>query len=201
MNKSLLFVGSFVLLIAFAAADYAANIYPVIPSFTPSSQAATPTTSEPTDPYPNLTENLLDSDSARFGYEIQKRNRTTQIFEKFDTSEVRNIRIYRNLLQTIKEPKVSDIVVYEIQGPESQGTLTYLSLKLKIMDQMGATGRLNEVTGYGENGFFYNDLNNKNTAYLMAQIGDNIFGLQYSKTNTDHFNTVKDMINRFIILN
>jgi hypothetical protein len=144
----------------------------------------------------NITQMLLDGNTAEFNYIISKRDRVKQIFEKFDMSSLENVAIFKNTLDKKEEHDPgSQIIIYEIQGPQNQGKITYLNLKLKLIDQTGITGTINEVSGYGYNSFFYNDLNNQNIGFLLAQIKDNLFGFQYNKSDDGgSFETVKLMV-------
>ena len=145
----------------------------------------------------NITALLLATKTDGFGYTIEKHDRTKQIFEKFDLSDLKGIQIYRSILnkKADEEGDMARIVVYEIQGPESQGGLTYLSIKLNITQQIGDSENIKEVDGYGEKAFFYNDLSNPDTAFLLTQVGDNLFGFQYNKEDEDTFAQIKEMIN------
>ncbi len=185
---------------AIAATDYAANVQR-------QKMKNVPVGMPESDPYPNLTQNLLDENPLIFSYKIDKRTRTNQIFERFDMSTL-SARVYRNDLEsetkapvdetgtgTVTVPPSRLLTVYEVQGPENQGGLTYLNLKLKLVDQIDATGAMNESSQYGQNSFFYNDLNHPDTAYLVTQIKDNVYGFQYGKTDEETFKTIKAMIN------
>lgn len=153
--------------------------------------------------YSNITQMLVDSNPTEFNYVITKRDRTKQIFDKFDMSSMESSIIFKNVLDKKESEDGGDqIVIYEIQGPQNQGRITYLNLKLKLIDQMGAAGSINEVSGYGYNSFFYNDKNNENNGFLVSQIKDNIFGLQYNKKEDGgNFEIIKLMIDALNHLN
>ena len=157
MKKLHLLIIILLAIVAFAAADYYVNARSI-------NLTQAPVTETPEDPYPNLVQTLLDVNQIGFNYKITKRNRTKHIFEKFDLSSLTKVRIYRNYLEKSDSESEDDtssfpLVIYEIQGPSNQGGLSYLNLKLKIIDQMDATGNINEVSQYGYNSFFYNDIN------------------------------------------
>jgi len=197
MKKAHFLIIIFVFIVALAAADYFINApLEKLPKLTQLQDE----TAEVAENYPNIIQLLLDDNSA-FDYMLAKRSRTKQVFEKFDFSSVDNIVIFKNILDkktvTDSPDKPSDwnrIIIYEIQGPANQGRITYLSLKTKLVDQMDVTGSINEVSGYGYNSFFYNDLNNQNTGFLFAQVKDNLFGFQYDKNNETGFETIKQMV-------
>jgi hypothetical protein len=187
-------------IVALAAADYFVNA-PLenLPTFK----------SQPADDiqigasYSNITQMLIDSNTTEFNYVITKRDRTKQIFEKFDMRSLENSVIFKNVLDKQEGEDTGDqIVIYEIQGPQNQGRITYLNLKLKLIDQMGAAGSVNEISGYGYNSFFYNDKNNENNGFLVSQIKDDLFGFQYNKKEDDgNFEIIKLMIDALNHLN
>ena len=192
MKKVQLFIIILVVIILFSAGDYFVNA--------PGSIKTADTTNfmqgqvnQIEDPYPNLVQELLDIKGDELEYRVVKRERNIQIFEKFDLSTLSNAVIFLNTLQSTNTG--SPIAIYEIQVKKNQGSLIFHNLKLKIIDQMGRSGTVNEVTNYGYNAFFYNDSDNENTGYLVSQIKDNIFGFQYSKADENNFTTIKSMIN------
>lgn len=193
MKKAQLFIIILIVIVIFATGDYLVNAPGTIKTADITTQSEITTQVE--DPYPNLIQELLDFSAPEFNYTIVKRERSKQIFEKFDLSTLKNAIIHANALKSEESDAGSPIVIYEIQGKKNQGALIYQNLKLKIIDQMASKGTVNEVTDYGYNAFFYNDPDNENTGYLVSQIKDNIFGFQYSKANADNFNTIKSMTN------
>jgi len=202
MKKSYFLIIIFVLVVGFAAADYFINA--PLEKFPGVSGLNEETTQVPDSSYPNIIQMLLDSNPPAFDYTVTKRNRTKQLFEKFDLSSADNVVIFQNVLdkkttdgmdEIIGQPEdYNRIMIYEIQGPQNQGRITYLNLKTKLIDQMDVTGTINEVSGYGYNSFFYNDLNNANTGFLFTQIKDNLFGFSYNKANESVFDTIKLMV-------
>ena len=204
MPKIYFFILIFLGIVIFATTDYFFNVRTTT---SPISSLVTDVNSTEADS--NLIQSLLNQDSS-LNYQIANRNRTTYVFEKFDASNMKNIRIYRNLLEAPKSEKTTTstktnedtshypIIIYEIHGPKNQGSLTYLNVKLKFVDQLSDTENINEMNEYGHNSFFYNDLKNKNTGFLLIQIGDNLFGFQYQKKPKDSIDTIKTMIKAFI---
>ena len=188
MRKVSLFIIIFCAIAVFATADYFINIEPTIAVV----RSASPTTQDLSDPYPNLTQNLLDQNTNQFSYNISKRDRSQQLFEKFDLSLLDNIRIYRNALAL--NGINTSIVIYEIQGPRNQGGLTYLNVKLKLIEQLDATEAINEVNDYGYNSFFYNSDTSPDNGFLLTQIKDNLFGFQYNKSIESNFTIIRNLI-------
>jgi hypothetical protein len=200
MKKVQLYIILLIVIVLFASTDYFVNTPLSLSALIPQ-QGEEDT--DVADPYPNLTQIFVGSDTDGFGYTVVKRDRTQQLFEKFDLSSVKDIRIYKNILNKKGGGVAKPVIVYEIQGPKNQGKITYLNVKLKVIDQKDITSNLNEVSGFGYNGFFYNDKNNENTGFLLTQIKDTLFGFQYSKAETDKeaFDTIKDMVDALMILN
>lgn len=200
MKKAVLIIVMGIVIAAFAAADYFVNA-PLENSVKISAEASDDEQS--LDSYMNIIQMFLDGNQ-QFDYVISKRNRAKQLFEKFDMSSLENTVIFKNIMDK-KGDNTSDadsFIIYEIQGPQNQGRITYLNLKLKLIDQLDASGTMNEVSGYGYNAFFYNDLNNPNTGFLLTQIKDNLFGFQYNKTDeTKSFEDIKGMIEALKSLN
>jgi hypothetical protein len=197
MKKIQLYIILFVVIVLFASTDYFVNTPFALSDLIPKPAEEN---IKITDTYPNLTEILLNSDPQGFGYTIYRRDRTQQLFEKFDLSSVQDIRIYRNVLSPRGGSGLQPMTVYEIQGPVNQGKISYLNVKMRIIDQKELTSNINEVSGYGYNSFFYNDLNNKNTGFLLSQVGDELYGFQYSKADTESFDIIKNMIDTLMLI-
>ena len=192
MKKLFLAIIILIAITAFAAADYFINA-PLenIPEIKIQSTEQIQIEAS----YSNITQMIIDSNPVEFDYLIKNRNRTKQIFGKFDMSSLENSVIFKNvLIKKEADDQSEQIIIYEIQGPQNQGRITYLNLKLKLVDQINVSNSINEVSGYGYNSFFYNDENNKNVGFLVAQIKDNIFGFQYNKESAENFETIKLMI-------
>lgn len=193
MKKIVFLVTILIAIIGFAAADYFINKPEIeITRLLPNEEAQIPAETEE-----DITGLLIAADTNGFGYTIEKRDRTKQLFEKFDLSGLNGIRIYRNILKEKdnSDSESSRIIIYEVQTPEAQGKLTYLGIKLKIVEQLTDSENIKDVEGYGEKSFFYNDLNNPNTAFFFSQVENNLFGFQYNKEDENSFNRIKEMIN------
>ncbi|MBU0727247.1 hypothetical protein KKA95_01035 [Patescibacteria group bacterium] len=193
MKKIHLFIIILIAIVAFAAADYYANISMdegiTIEVEIPEGVGIDVETDA------NLTQALIDSNPT-FDYGLTQRSRTNQLFEVFDLSTLDGVRIYKNVLTKKGESAGGEgtIVVYEVHGDSSQGKMTYLNLKLKVIDQLEPTTSINEVSNFGYNAFFYNDINSVNSGFILSQIRDNLYGFQYSKADDKNFEIVKNMI-------
>lgn len=135
----------------------------------------------------NFTKSFLQ-DNPTFNYAVSKTDQVSQMFEKFDLSTLKGVKIYKNNLE---KEETDPITVYEIQAEKGQGGIAYIATKAIVIDQIDATGRINEVSSYGYNAFFYNDINRENTVFLLTQIGDNLFGFQ---SNKQSFKIIESMI-------
>jgi len=196
MQKLQLFIIILVVTALFAGGDYVIN--------SPRGEVSSlpPASTEDLQADQNVTQLLLASDRAKFPYRIDARSRAQEIFDKFDLSSVSDIRIYKNLLSAVDEaaPPTSAMTVYEIQGPKNQGKLSYLNIKLKLIDQKELTTNINEDGNYGYNSFFYNDINNPSTGYLFTQIKDYLFGFEFAKDDPKNIAKIKEMIDSLMIL-
>lgn len=129
------------------------------------------------------------------GYTVATQVQTSQLFEKIDLSKIENINIYRHQLEKATEEEGKMIYLYEIRGPKDQGSLTYLNVKLQFIAQINAlTETINEDSAFGHNSFYFNDSNYQNTAFLLTQINDNLFGFQYNKADAIAYEDVKSII-------
>ncbi len=89
------------------------------------------------------------------------------------------------------------IYLYEILGPKGQGNITYFNIKLQFSNQLNTeTEKINETSSFGSNSFFFNNTNYTNTAFLLVQISDNIYGFQYNKQDSSAYDDVKAIINK-----
>jgi hypothetical protein len=190
MKKIALTIGILVLLALFAAADFYINgLNLKIPTFKAESPAVVIADQEEI-----KTDSMFRIHQAIGDYKVKDQWESNQIFEKIDLSGIKNIEIFKNELVPL-EGGSEPIFLYEIQGPVDQGALTYLSVKLAFIAQINAvTEVLNETGEYGLNSFYFNDENYKNTAFLLTQINDNLFGFQYKKQPLDIFEAVKGII-------
>ena len=197
MKKTQLFVILIVVIALFAYADYAMNVpqgisLPEIPQEEVETAGSGPVIVDP-----NITQAILDGSVIGETYKIEKRSRTTELFELFDLSQISNVSAYSNIL--IKGAgDLQPIYVYEIQGPEGQGKITYLNIKLKLIDQLGSSAGINETGSYGFNSLFYNDEANPSTGFLLSQIGDTIFGFKYNKAEGNVFDFVKQFVEYYM---
>lgn len=216
MKKSSIFLIILIIIALFAGADYYLNnlkdqASPKIPIATTNTQ--NPDKSGFSDATFKLNEDVL-------GYKVITQKETAQIFEKIDLSNIKNIKIYLNDLEkpTIgnqvsettgaeAQPQVTtdtalnnpSIYLYEIHGPAGQGSLTYLNVKLQFIAQINATTEvLNETGEFGQNSFFYNDQSFENVAFLLTQIGDNLYAFQYNKNEPVIYNDVKSIITKLM---
>jgi len=200
MKKLPLFIIIVIALSLFAAADYYLNnldgqvLLDLKEQITEVTAAPEPPEAPET---PVITSRfMIDQDVE--GYQVINQLQTRQIFESTDLSNINNITITRN--EFIKraeqeEETLPPLFIYEIRGPASQGSLTYLNVKLQLIAQINTvTKTLNETSEFGQNSFFFNDKNYENTAFLLVQIHDNLFGFQYDKGKTTVYDDVKRII-------
>ncbi len=200
MKKLPLFIIIVIALSLFAAADYYLNdldgrvVLDLKDQVTDATAAPEPP--EPLEPpaEPELP-SYFESGQVLEGYEVASQLQTRQIFEKIDLSHVDNITVIRNELQETAEDTSSPLFIYEIRGPENQGSLTYLNIKLQFIAQINAAAEtINETSEFGQNSFFFNNRNYENTAFLLVQIGDDLFGLQYNKAEPDVYEDIQRII-------
>lgn len=126
------------------------------------------------------------------GYQVAQQFETRQIFEKINLNEIKNIRIFKS--QLIDDSEIP-LFIYEVIGPDNQGQLTYLNVKLELIAQMNnSTETINETNSFGSNSFFFNDTDYPNTAFLLTQIDDHLYGFQYSKEKPETYGKVQAVI-------
>lgn len=190
MKKSSLALLLLFFIILFAALDYGLNARGSLPGKR--------VTSETPDEAPNLTQKLLEKNPLTLESHIVSRQRTLELFEKFDLSPLESLRIYRN---HIEFPTGTPLILYEVQGPGSQGGVSYLKVKLALLDQIDATEHLNETNDYGEGSFYFNDLNAPETAFMLTQVGDHLYGFQYGKRDTQNLEIIKSLIQTLTTFN
>ena len=200
MKKVSLAILVLVVIGLFAFADYYANLPEGIPRPLPSlpSQEEKPVTSPDAVKEPNITKQILDMGGLSGDYQIEKRTRSTELFESFDMSQLANVVIYRNILITPGATGQLPIYVYEIHGPQGQGSITYLNVKLAMIDQLGSEKGLNETGGIGYNSLFYNDEKNPSTGFLLTQVEDMVFGFRYNKKSSQAFDFIKSLVNNYM---
>lgn len=199
MKKVQLFIILLIVLVLFAYADYAINVpegikLPSIPrpNQTDSQDAVPAVVSDP-----NVTLSILETSDLGQSLTIEKRTRSTALFESFDLRNLADISIYSNVLTNSADP-TSPIYIDEIHGPAGQGKVSYLNVKLQLIDQLGSSVGINETGDFGFNSLFYNDENNPSTGFLLSQIGDMVFGFKYSKTNDIAFDSVKKFVDTYM---
>lgn len=208
-----LIVGLLVIMALFATADFYLNKLDAKPVLNWTETADSVVSAKAPD-----KEAAIDSqfalDGKLGGYMVVSQMQTDQVFEKIDLSNIKNVSIYRNELEKVEglmqeekdsegeglvesEAEKPSIYLYELQGPENQGSLTYLNAKLQFIAQINTvTETLNETGEYGDNSFYFNNKNYENTAFLLTQIGDDLFGFQYQKGDEGKaFEDVKKIIN------
>ncbi len=85
--------------------------------------------------------------------------------------------------------------LYEIYDPKGQGSVTYLKVKNQFIAQIqSGTETINETSSLGTNSFFFNNLNYKNTAFILVQISDKLFAFQYDKQDSSVYEDIKTII-------
>ncbi len=149
-----------------------------------------------TTPDTNITQKIIESYS-NGNYKIKERNRSKELFEKFDLSELANISIYKNELFSKDKNDSIPIYIYEINSPKGQGGITYLNIKMSMIKQNSSEENINENKDYGQASLFFNNPANKTTAYLLVQIQDLIFGFQYNKKSSKSFDFIKTLVNNY----
>jgi len=186
----------------FGFADYFVNVPEGIPSpksSLPSSQQGEDGTEPPkVVTHPNITKHILESGDLEEIYSIEKRTRSTELFESFDLSDLANVSIYKNILINVNADGQLPIYVYEIHGPAGQGGITYLNIKLAMIDQLGSAAGMNETGNFGYTSLFYNDEKNPSTGFLLSQVEDIVFGFKYNKKSIQAFDFVKSLVNNYM---
>jgi len=200
MKKVSLAILILVLIGLFAFADYYANLPGGIPRPLPSSPTQQDDANQAPGSIvqPNITKQILEASDLGGQFTIEKRTRSTELLENFDMSDLANVVIYRNILISTSSEGQLPIQVYEIHGPVGQGSITYLSVKLAIIDQLGSEAGLNETGDIGYNNIFYNDEKNPSTGFLVAQVEDMVFGFKYNKKSRQAFDFVQSLVNNYM---
>ena len=213
MKKFPLFIIILLALGLFAAADYYLNNLDAQVVLDLRDQQVSDVSA---DKEPSVTiHSLFQLNEKLLGYTVTRQVQTSQIFEKIDLSSINNISIYRNQLEKVELPgtiaesdKITEdtksadlelagepVFLYEIHGPKDQGSITYLNVKLQFITQINATTEtINEDSAFGHNSFYFNNKNYQNTAFLLTQIGNNLFGFQYNKKNPDTHEDIKAIV-------
>jgi hypothetical protein len=152
------------------------------------------------------------------GFKVMSQVMVSQVFDKVDLGTVKDIRVVKTRMEkaaapveaapakpeesapgvTAPAPAVAEpepLTLYEILGPKGQGALTYLAVKLQFVAQINATTEtINEDAKFGDNSFFYNDQNLQSSAFLLTQVGDNLYGFQYNKKSPATYEAVQGMV-------
>jgi len=202
MKKLQIFILILVVIALFAFADYSLNLpggiprpTPSLPSFRQDSQTEKPPEIVT---HPNITKLILELSGQQGIYTIEKRSRSTELFESFDLSDLANTSIYKNILINAETKGQLPIYVYEIHGPAGQGNITYLNIKLAMIDQLGSAAGINETGDLGFSSLYYNDESSSANGFLLSQIGDIVFGFKYSKQEGPAFDFIKTLINTYM---
>lgn len=146
----------------------------------------------------NITQEILDAGGFETNFTIEKRTRSTELFELFDLSDLASISIYKNILISADSDGQLPIDIYEIHGPAGQGSITYLNVKLAMIDQLGSEEGINETGDFGFSSLFYNDSANPSTGFMLSQIDDTVFGFKYNKKSRQAFDFVKTLVNNYM---
>jgi hypothetical protein len=201
MKKLQLAILLLIVIALFISADYYINppqpvdAVPLSPSEADRNADEVPPMASPPQP---LREALEDPDSG-LNLQVLKRARTDELFEMYNLSKIEDLKVFKYQIgqdDTGGQP----INVYEIFGPQGQGQLTYLNIKLLIEDQKQEADTINETASLGHNNFFYNSKTQESTAYLVTQISDVVYGFQYSKTDEGSYDSIKTIIQRLMQL-
>lgn len=201
MKKLQLSILILVVIALFGFADYFVNVPEGIPDFTPalpSSQQNEDSKQPEAITHPNITKQILDAGGLDGGYAIEKRTRSTELFESFNLSEIANISVYKNILIDVDTQGQLPIYVYEIHGPAGQGSITFLNIKLAIIDQLGSGAGINETGSYGYSSLFYNNKKEESTGYLLSQVEDVVFGFKYNKKSSKAFDFIDSLVNNYM---
>jgi len=186
----------------FGFADYFVNVPEGIPSPTPALPSSQQNEDGQQPPevvvHPNITKQILDAGGLDGSYTIEKRTRSTELFESFNLSELANISVYKNVLIGVDAQGELPIYVYEIHGPAGQGSITYLNVKLAIIDQLGSAEGINETGDYGYSSLFYNDKKDQSTGYLLSQVEDMVFGFKFNKRSSKAFDFIRSLVNNYM---
>ncbi|HDL89686.1 MAG TPA: hypothetical protein ENG14_02145 [Thermodesulforhabdus norvegica] len=201
MKKLQLAILILVVIALFGFADYTVNLPGGIPVPKPSLQTQqdeSPALPNEVVNHTNITKQILDQGGLAGTFAIEKRTRSTELFESFDLSGMANVSIYKNILIGVDTQGQLPIYVYEMHGPAGQGSITYLNVKLAMIDQIGSETGINETGDMGYNSLFYNDKNNPSTGFLISQVEDTVFGFQYNKKSRQAFDFIKSLVNNYM---
>ena len=188
MKKIHLFALVVIVIVAFAITDFWLNYK----GGSDARRRETETVTQGVSPFSNMTQRIISKTDVLKGYRVIKRSRTQHLFEKVGFDPTDPVAIFYNLLEGENGEAME---IYEAHGALNQGNLTYFSIKQKFLTSaQDATATINEVSTYGHNSFFYNDINYPNTGFLVTQIGSNVYGFKYAKEPTGTFLRIKGAI-------
>ncbi len=128
-------------------------------------------------------------------YFLQPPQRMRQLFEVFDLASLAGVEVSQLRLQPLSGIAQDSLVVYRIQDSSRSASLAYLNLKLALLSQLQDATLVNETgSAYGENSFFFNSPQASETAFLLAQSSDFLWGFQYSKSSALAFGAVQAIL-------
>lgn len=197
MSKFPLFIIMLVAIALFATADfYLNNLEPNIKETVEEVKAFDIIEERPVAPPVNdFQDSSFGIGSILVGYQITNQAQASQLFEKVDLTTIPNLRVYVNDLLKTSEGQSNSIRLYEVLGPLNQGSLSYLNVKLQFLAQLNKESEtLNENLEFVENGFFFNDSLDESTANLLIQVGDTLYGFQYSKEAPGIYEDVQSIV-------
>jgi hypothetical protein len=194
MRKAQIAIVLVVVLAAFAAADYYLNNLGQGISLQP--QEGSQPTQANAQVEPASVQSVFKVGDEEGGFKVVSVKPVSQIFEKIDLSGVKNIQAVQMQMEKPVEGSTEPqpLSLYEVRGAKGQGGLTYLAVKLQFVAQISATETVNEDSRFGDNSFFYNDLNLSTTGFLVTQVGDSLYGFQYSKKDSATYASIQKII-------
>lgn len=134
-----------------------------------------------------IVKETLEAHPELNAYYLEKRIRSTNLFEHFNISQL-GLESYKNLLASSSLPAIT---LYELETPLNQGKFAFLNLKLTITSQSVNEASVNITNQFGQSSLFYNDTSIPTTGFLLVQIHDTILGFQYDKNSTESFEYIK----------
>lgn len=189
MGKLPIFFTILVAISIFMSVDYYLNHKGALPVNQPVSETTEPTTAKtPLNPQKIAAGNTYE------GLRVLKQSKTDLLFEKINLSNVEGVQQIRSELSSGLQNE-TNLIIYEIQGNVGQGGITYLDVKLQMVAQIDqGTESVNENSQFGNNSLFLNDQNNLNTAFLLVQAGDSVYGFQYQRDDETMYNRIQAII-------
>lgn len=138
----------------------------------------------------NVTKATLEDNPTLSIFTLEKTTRATSLFETFVLDQ-KDIKMYKNELKNASDETIE---IYELQAPPGQGKFIFPTLKLAIANQLTDPSQINTTNDYGEMSFFYNNAAEPTMAFLVTQVGDNIFGFKYDKNSVNTFTFIQNFI-------